>query len=396
MVATMKMVQVGTRNLWRRMRAGVLFVHVFAVFLSATTAEIALYDGQHLHAESLEFIDESTVRLSSGVTAAWSDVAWCRLGADLELREDQHFVVLADGSWLPALRPLRLAADGTGLVVSSLIGDFTWELGTVVGYGPGAWLGRQQFSSGSDRLLTAVETLSVTIDGLTPLETSEAKAALRFQVADLGDVSELDLSLVQGLWLDVPREAPRRGLAWFAHPAWPPMYLAATGSGWQTSDGQVAEKAFTVGRLLPLAPRVPLMRLRPSQVEEIGAFDVVWPYQVERNLDGSWPLSLDGHFAWQSMVIHSEARITWNLRGRYQQMHAQVGIADYVRPQGDLVLRVLLDGREAFRQRLTGEQDGQPLSIDVSGAQEMTVLVEMGERYDIGDHLVLGQAVLLR
>jgi hypothetical protein len=370
--------------------------------LPVTAAEIALFDGKHHHADALEFIDGDQVQLGTGpdagATLALADAAWCRLGADIELREQQNFVVLADGSWLPVLRPLSLSDENDHIQVSTLLGDFSWELGTVVGYGPGAWLGQQQFASGSDRLLTSVETLAVTIDGVSADDTSEAGAVLRFQVADLPDMSRLDLALVQGLWLDVPQETPRSGLAWFAHPAWPPMYLRSSSSaGWQSSDGQTASQPPVHGRIIPFgAPRVPLMRLRPSAVEETGAFGVVWPYQAERNLDGSWPLALDGQFAWQSLVIHSEARMSWNLRGRYQRLHAHVGIADYVRPQGDLIFRVLLDGRVLTEERLTGEQDGQVISLDLRGGQELSIVVGMGERFDIGDHLVLGQAVLLR
>ena len=40
--------------------------------------------------------------------------------------------------------------------------------------------------------------------------------------------------------------------------------------------------------------------------------------------------------------------MTWRLRGRYTALQAELGVADIVRPQGDMEVVWLGDGKEIF------------------------------------------------
>jgi hypothetical protein len=55
------------------------------------------------------------------------------------------------------------------------------------------------------------------------------------------------------------------------------------------------------------------------------------------------------------------------------------------------------EGRELWRR--TGIRGGQPavaVAVDVVGVKNLIVTVDYGARYDIGDHLVLADAALIR
>jgi hypothetical protein len=156
-------------------------------------------------------------------------------------------------------------------------------------------------------------------------------------------------------------------------------------------------KALLPARLrLEGGRRVYLSETTPDQVVEEGAFGVVWPWSRDRNLDGS-PLRLGGVRYDRGIVVHSKARLVWNLNGCYTRLHALVGIADIVADQGDCAASLIADGKELWhRDSVKGGDKPIPLDLDLSGVRRLELHVDYGARYDIGDHLALADSYLVK
>ncbi|MBN8527463.1 MAG: NPCBM/NEW2 domain-containing protein, partial [Planctomycetes bacterium] len=54
------------------------------------------------------------------------------------------------------------------------------------------------------------------------------------------------------------------------------------------------------------------------------------------------------------------------------------------------------DGRELWRARLRGGDAPRSIDLDLAGVKRLELRVEAGERHDIGDHVVLADAQLIR
>ena len=75
--------------------------------------------------------------------------------------------------------------------------------------------------------------------------------------------------------------------------------------------------------------------------------------------------------------------------------HAQIGIADVVAPEGDCEVIIRTDQKILWQGRLRGTDQPQDIRLDLTGARSLALHVELGERYDIGDHVVLANAWIL-
>lgn len=298
-------------------------------------------------------------------------------------------VHLVDGGWLPAAGVtagtgdrvvVRLATGGTvELPLAALRG---WGVGDL----PGA-------ADERDHLLINGQEVAGRLDGL-------AGGALRFTAEGLGPLEPPPaLADITGLRLGGPvRTYTGTVLSVSLNPTQPPVQVLAK-PGLPLACAPTA----TMAHLLPGARlrgdgprRVWLSSLTPGTVKEEGAFGVVWPFATDRDLDGG-PLRLGGVHFDRGLTLHSKARLEWRLGGAYLRLEAMVGISDVVVPEGDCTVVVTLDGKEAWRRdRVRGTEPSQALVLDLTGIDRLEVLVDLGERYDIADHLVLAGACLIK
>lgn len=298
-------------------------------------------------------------------------------------------VHLVDGGWLPAAGVsagtgdrvvVRLASGGTiELPLAALRGWGASEL-------PGA-------ADDRDHLLINGQEVAGRLDGL-------AGGALRFTAEGLGPLDPAPaLAEVTGLRLGGPvRTYTGTVLAVSLDPAQPPvLVLGKPGLPLACAPTATMADLLPGARLRCDGPRrVWLSSLTPGTVAEEGAFGVVWPFAIDRDLDGG-PLRLGGVRFDRGLTLHSKTRLEWRLGGAYVRLEALVGISDVVVPEGDCAVVVSLDGKEAWRrERVRGTDPAQALSLDLSGVDRLEILVELGERYDIADHLVLAGACLIR
>ncbi len=312
-------------------------------------------------------------------------------------------VWLADGGWLPVARlGEAVAADGKSspadaLLATGPLGELVLPLGAVLGWGmelPPAGDGK------SDQVVLASGPLQGRVLGI-------AGGKLRFESPLNPQPLELPLAEVVGMRLAVPARPPRGVvLSVSLDPARPPLVLlpapnlplaAAPGVALADAAGAAAPTSLLANARLRVegGRRVYLGSLKPARVEESGAFDIVWHWRSDSDLDGG-PLMLGGTRYAHGISVHSKAILAWELGGGYTRLRALVGIADLVAPEGNCSAALVGDGKVLWsRDSVKGTDKPQPIDLDVQGVRTLELRVDFGARYDIGDHLTLADAWVL-
>ena len=339
------------------------------------TAAAVIFDGEQLKAGS----------------QTWQlvDCDWLELGstaAPLASTAPRFGIWLTDGSWLPVT---AMAAVGAAIQATTPFGLHDLPLTASAGWGVHEVASAPD---GLDRVLVASGPLDGRVRGL---------AEGKLLVATSLDPEPLafELSEVQGLRLAQPLRTADGLSLWAVSDALrAPTRLLVRGSQvvLAASGQPVAGELLATLRLRVSGGRRQwLSDMAPAQVVEQGAFDVVWPWKRDTDLDGG-PLLLGGVRQAKGLTVHSAALLTWKLGGAYSRLRTQLGIADVVAPEGDLVATFSGDGKQLWQGRVRGGQPIQSLDLPLAGIAELRLEVALGERFDIGDHLMLGDAYLIR
>ncbi len=102
------------------------------------------------------------------------------------------------------------------------------------------------------------------------------------------------------------------------------------------------------------------------------------------------------HTYTKGIALHSRTRITWQLPDSFSSLKALAGIDARYRNLGDVELVIEGDGKELFRADISGRDEPLPLDIDLTGVRRLTILVDFGKNLDIGDHLNLCNARVVK
>jgi hypothetical protein len=297
-------------------------------------------------------------------------------------------VQLGDGSWLPAATVAGATLPDV-LVVTGPLGVLEIPLAAIAGWGdpavPPAGTG--------DAIVVASGLLRGRFLGLRDGKVTFAPSL---------DPEPLVLPLidVRAVRLAAP-PLPSSGLRLRVLPdaARPPLDLLLRGGRpvLAAAPTVVVDPARLGG--LPLrvegGRRVYLSDLKPVRRHEVGAFGVVWPFATDTAIGGG-PLRLGGTRFAKGLTVHAAAEMAWDLAAGFQRLRACVGIADQLLPEGDCVAFLTGDGRELWRSRVRSGEQPRVLDLELSGVRELVLHLELGERNDIGDHLVLADAQLIR
>jgi hypothetical protein len=129
-----------------------------------------------------------------------------------------------------------------------------------------------------------------------------------------------------------------------------------------------------------------LSNLEPDGYRHVPYLSIEWPYQRDRNVLGE-PLSVGGKRYVKGIGMHSAARLTYRLNRKYQRFDSTIAIDDSADGRGSVTfgVYVLRDGQwqEAFTSGiLRGGEAPQPLSVDVTGADGLTLTVDYADRGD--------------
>jgi hypothetical protein len=153
--------------------------------------------------------------------------------------------------------------------------------------------------------------------------------------------------------------------------------------------------------LQPLGGRsIYLSDLKPTAYHQTPYLDQPWPYRADRNVTGGM-LRSNGRIYLKGLGVHSAARLVYtisplptNLRSvpgegqgvRAKRFQSDLAIDDSTAGGGSVQFRVLVDGREKFTSPiLRGGQPPLPMSIDISGATKLELIVDYADRADVLD-----------
>ncbi len=356
-------------------------------------ASVGTLDGRTLNGPALVLDGKAGTVACGGTTMALADCDWLEPGAGTGLANaaNRAFGVwLVDGSWLPAERIRPGAADHTVELVGPL-GTLTLPLAALRGWSTSGEPPAGEKAE-ADQVQLESGVYSGRVEGIVA-----GKLILRLDIDP--KPQELALDQVRGLRLAGALKSGR-GLRLNAvlDDAHPPLRLLPGDPLTLAAAPAVAVGAGISAVRLRIdgGRRVWLGDLAAAHVEETGAFGVVWPWQKDRNLDGS-PLRLGGVRYDHGLTVHSQASLSWKTAGAYERLRATVGIADLVADQGDCAASVLADGKTVWkRDSIKGGEKPQLIDLDLTGVQVLELHVDYGARYDIGDHLVLADAYLIK
>ena len=138
-----------------------------------------------------------------------------------------------------------------------------------------------------------------------------------------------------------------------------------------------------------------LSSLDPRDVKH--EFRFIDPAPTMANDRDVWgePLKIGKQSFARGVAIRSKTELRYRLNGDFSRLQTWVGIQQGYR--GDVRLQLSLDGEKVFDQIVEPNSAVVPIDLDVSNRFNLDVLVDYGSlQSDIGDHLILGNARLLR
>jgi hypothetical protein len=143
-----------------------------------------------------------------------------------------------------------------------------------------------------------------------------------------------------------------------------------------------------------------LSDLKPKKVEQAGYLGVTWPWAADRSV-AFGPLRLATPAGVEvfdkGLGTHPRTLLAFDLGGKYRRFEALVGLAPGAAVRGRAAVRVLVDGKEADLPGLTSLKDEKaiPVQVNVSGAQELTLVADFGPAGGVGADVNWGDARLV-
>jgi hypothetical protein len=131
-----------------------------------------------------------------------------------------------------------------------------------------------------------------------------------------------------------------------------------------------------------------LSDLKPGKAEGVGFLGTPWPWAADRTVRGA-PLRLTTPLGEQTfdrgIGTHPRTVLSYDLGGKYRRFEALVGLDPVTGRRGRVEVRVLVDGAEQPLPRLKGLTAGEavPVRIDVTGAKELTLVIDFGPAADV-------------
>ncbi|HEY3392664.1 MAG TPA: NPCBM/NEW2 domain-containing protein, partial [Lacipirellulaceae bacterium] len=129
-----------------------------------------------------------------------------------------------------------------------------------------------------------------------------------------------------------------------------------------------------------------LSDLKPEGYRHVPYLSIEWPYARDRNVLGE-PLSVGGKQYLKGVGMHSAARLTYRLNGNYRRFDAAVALDDSAGTRGSVTFSVYVQREGAWEVAFTsgivrGGEAPRPVSVDVAGAQALTLTVDFADRGD--------------
>jgi hypothetical protein len=139
--------------------------------------------------------------------------------------------------------------------------------------------------------------------------------------------------------------------------------------------------------LQPLGGRAEyLSDRRVEGYRHVPFLSLAWPYRTDRSVEGHW-LRSAGRLYLKGLGVHSAARLTYLLDGSYRRFAADLGIDDETSGGGSVRFRVFVDGQSKYASEVVrGAAPPTAVSLDITGAKRLDLVVDFADRADELDH----------
>jgi hypothetical protein len=156
---------------------------------------------------------------------------------------------------------------------------------------------------------------------------------------------------------------------------------------------------FSLGKIAYLSD------LDPVLLEETPILADLWKYRRDKNLEGE-PLSLDHKVEKPSakkgrkvyakgLALHSRTVIDYEIKG-FNVFRCVLGIDDRVSGPAHAVVRFEADGKPLFETPVTGKEDPRDIELKITGVSRLRIIVDYGDDLDLGDHVILAEARVMK
>jgi hypothetical protein len=159
---------------------------------------------------------------------------------------------------------------------------------------------------------------------------------------------------------------------------------------------------FSLGKIAYLSD------LDPVRLEETPILADLWHYRRDKNLEGE-ALSLrhlkeikpddtkmfETRTHRKGLALHSRTVIEYEVKG-YNSFRCFLGIDSRVTGPAHAVVRFEGDGKLLDEQVITGKDAAKDMQLKVTGVSRLRITVDYGEDLDLGDHVILADARVMK
>lgn len=138
-----------------------------------------------------------------------------------------------------------------------------------------------------------------------------------------------------------------------------------------------------------------LTDLQPTAQESIPYFDRNLGWSADKSLRGGELKITDKSYP-RGLCTNSRTVLAYNIEG-YKRFESDLGVQHEDGRLGRAAVKVLVDGQVAFENADVKLESGPlPVSVDLAGKKSLTLEVDFGENFDVGDHITWGGAKLIK
>jgi NPCBM/NEW2 domain len=153
------------------------------------------------------------------------------------------------------------------------------------------------------------------------------------------------------------------------------------------SGGAKAEFAWSAAsRVTVRSRRVAFLSdLKPISEEQQPIVTLPLPAQRDKSVSGK-PLTLGGRVFEKGIGVHARSSLAFATEKKWDVLAATIGLDAAAAGKGDCIFVVLVDGQPLFMRRMKGNDTPEEIQVQITGREQVTLVVEPGERLDLADH----------
>jgi hypothetical protein len=128
-----------------------------------------------------------------------------------------------------------------------------------------------------------------------------------------------------------------------------------------------------------------LSDLDPVAEREETILTLPKPWQRNRSVSGK-PLTLGNQTFASGLGVHARSELEFEVPAGFDLFVATVGIDAAAQGKGDCEFTVVGDGKSLWSQRVRATDAPLPIRIEIKGIKRLTLRVDPGVDFDLGDH----------